>query len=359
MEAALRDMVLDRFDSLTGLYERSAVEEFARRLVRENRPFSLFLIDGDNFKDINDGYGHSVGDKVICIIADKIRAAFADDGVVGRFGGDEFIVVLPDVVDYDAVWQSCRTCHSQFHDFSVPSYPSIFITITTGLSRFPNDGAGYEELFEKADKALYRGKTKGRSCFIIYLDEKHKNIKVHSSESAVSGSLQQHNSIFGLLSESERLAETIPALLRFFSVNLMIDHVGIQGSSDLLFSEVYSLSRGREFSHIDNALISLNINKNTSVFYMNNMKQLSSAHQDVLIARCSEQQIMSMFYAEISYGGTFYGYLRADSTSISRIWQHSDMDLLLTAAKAIGMMLHFQGKTLEDIAFSEKHVVVG
>lgn len=349
MDDSLLHFVQEKFDSLTGVYERSAMEDFARTLIAKSRPFSLILIDGDNFKNVNDGYGHKVGDLVITLIAEKLRAAFRRCGVVGRFGGDEFIVIVPDVVGYDDIWRICHDTHARFDDFSVPGHPAIFMTITVGLSRSPNDGSTYETLFEKADKALYRGKQKGRSCFIIYLDEKHRDIKVHSDGSKGSSSMQMHSTIFRLFSQSQDLRESILRLLHFFSASLMIDHVGIQGRSALLFSEVHPLSRGREFSHIDNALISLNMNESSSIFYMNDVKQLLSVHQSTLAKKCEEQRIVSIFLAEISYADTFYGYLRAETTATLRIWQNADMDLLLTAAKALGMALHYQNATLEDV----------
>ena len=354
MDTSLSSKIEPKFDALTGSYERFSIENFARYLLSENHPYSLILIDGDNFKNVNDGYGHKVGDLVIKIIANKLKDAFDEKGFVGRFGGDEFMIVLPDIVEYDEVWQVCHDVHGFFEDFSVPGYPAIFITITTGLSRFPKDGSNYEELFEKADKALYRGKQKGRSCFIIYLDEKHKSIKIHSSDSPTANSMQQHNTIFNLLAKSKDLSESIPYILKFFTTTLMIDHVAIQGKKSLLFSEIYSLSRGKNFSYIDNALISLNINKTTEIFYMNETKQLSQVHQNTLVKKFAEQQIVSTFFAEISYAGKFYGYLRADTTITFRIWQHTDMDLLLTAAKVIAMSLFYQNKTLEDLCESNQ-----
>ncbi|MCR4822937.1 MAG: GGDEF domain-containing protein [Treponema sp.] len=349
MEQSLFSKIEAKFDSLTGVYERFAMENFARTLIQENHPFSLLLIDGDNFKNVNDGFGHSVGDLVIKVIANRIKEGVGEDGLVGRFGGDEFMAIIPDIVEYDAIWNKCREIHAEFENFSVPEYPSIFVTITSGLFRFPKDGSTYEELFEKADKALYRGKQKGRSCFIIYLDEKHKDIKIHSSNAPSQNSLQQHTSIFSLMSKSDDLRKSIPLLLQYFTTNLMIEHVCIQGKKDIVFSEVYSLSRGKKFSFIDNSLISLNVNKAMSVFYMNDVRQLSTLHQESLLKKLDEQIIVSTFFAEISYDNTFYGYLRADMTANMRIWQNSDMDLLITAAKAIAMALHYQNKSLEDL----------
>ena len=349
MDSSLALKLEQKYDSLTGTFERNPVEKFAKELISENHPFSLLLIDGDNFKNVNDNFGHKVGDIVIKLIAEKIKSAFDGIGIVGRFGGDEFIVVLPDIVEYDEVWAACNTLSLQFREFTVPDYPSIFITITTGLSRFPQDGSDYDTLFEKADKALYRGKQKGRSCFIIYLDSKHKNIKVLSSDSPTTNSMQLISTVFMLLGKSSNLKISIPYLLTFFTTTLMIDHIAVQGKKSLLFSEVYSLSKGKEFSYIDNSLISLNINPSIGIFCLTDIHQLSFVHQKTLEYEFEKQLVISTFYAEISYAGNFYGYLRADATASRRIWQHSDMDLLLTAAKSIAMALYFQDKTLEDL----------
>ena len=349
MDKELKKLIENKMDSLTNVYERFSIENFARKLIEIDRSFSLILIDGDNFKNVNDSYGHKVGDIVIKIIAEKLKSVFEDIAFVGRFGGDEFMVVLPDVTDYDDVWQTCRNTFAEFKNFSVPNYPAISITITIGLSRFSTDGILYEDLFEKADKALYRGKQKGRACFIIYLDEKHKDIKIQSSLTPSANSMQMHNTIFSMFSKTKDLKESILYLLQFFTTNLMIDHVGIQGKDKLLFSEVYSLSRGKKFSYVDNTLISLNINKTTSIFCIGDTKQLLPNHQTELLKLFESQIVCSSVYAEISYSDIFYGYLRADMTTTFRIWQNSDMDLLLTAAKLIAMVLYYQNKTLEDL----------
>ncbi len=350
MDANLLSLIQNRLDPLTGVYERFAIEDFARTLISKKHPFIFMLVDGDNFKNINDGYGHSVGDKVIVLIAQKLKASYKDIGFVGRFGGDEFVIIVPDVEEYNDTWQTCHKAFGEFETFSVPDYPAIFMTITMGVARYAKDGNCYETIFEKADKALYRGKQKGRSCFIIYLDEKHKDIKIHSSDGLGANSMQLHNTIFSLLAKSDNLKKTLPYLLQFFTTTLMIDHMAVQGKFSMLFSEVYALSRTKEFSYIDNALITLNVNKATSIFYMNDIRQLTAVHQETLMEQCESQGVYSIFCAEISYGDTFYGYLRADTTVTLRIWQHEDMDLLVTAAKTIALLLHFQGKTLEDYA---------
>lgn len=347
MKNALRGAV-EKNDYLTGVYERSVLEDATRRYIAEKLPFSLLLVDVDNFKNINDGYGHAVGDKIIISVATMLKEVVGDRGAVGRFGGDEFIILVPDIVDYNEVWQFCHDIFAAIDGLSISEYPGIVITITLGLSRAPLDGGTYEILFEKADKALYRGKVKGRGCFIIYLDEKHKDIKLLSSKDTAINSMQLHNQIFKILTRRKNLADTIPSLIKFLSTNLMIDHLALQGKTKLLFSEVYPISKIKEFTFIENALIKPNISNSMGIFFVNDISKWKLSNQEKLRECIERQKIGSAFYAEISFGKTFYGYFRAD-TGDPCIWQSGKMDLLITAANAIGMMLHMQKIELDDL----------
>ena len=337
-----------RYDYLTQIYERSVIEDLMRGCIREKQPFMLVLIDVDNFKNINDGYGHAVGDKVIATVAHRLRDHLGDRGILGRFGGDEFIMLVPGITEYDDAWQFCRHMFTEMDGIRIEGYPSILITMTVGLSRFPLDAADYEGLFEKADKALYRGKIKGRSCFIIYLDSKHKNIKLVSSKDAVMNIMQVQGQIFALLQQSEDLRQSIPQIFKLLSVHLMIDHLALQGKGSLLFSEIYPLSTIHDFAYIDNELIMPNISNSLGVFYINEVDHMNAFNQEALHEAFTAQKIWSVCYVSISYGDTFYGILRSD-LAFHRIWQHTDMNLLLTVAKSIGMILHYQHKTLDTL----------
>jgi len=338
-----------QIDQLTGLYERQAIVEYAEHLISRKSPFSLALIDIDNFKNVNDSFGHSVGDKVIKAIAEKIKRAFGTNGIVGRFGGDEFIVIIPRIVDYDDIWNLCRRVFCIVDGFESRDIPALYITCTMGLSRFDKDGSDYNTLMEKTDKALYRGKTKGRSCFIIYLAEKHEKIQLQSSDDTTSNSLQMHNLVFKALSHSSDLGASINNLFKQLSSALMLDHIAIQSETQLLFSNVFTLSDIQKYDFISNELIEPNISLGMSIFYCNDVNQLFHLKQDNFCKELRRQKIKSTFYAEISFGSKFFGYLRCDSSSTHRIWQYRDMDLLLTAAKAIAMILYYKDKELDDL----------
>lgn len=336
-------------DYLTGLYTRDVIVDYAKYLISEEIPFSLSLVDIDNFKNVNDNYGHTTGDHVISFLADKLREAFGERGVVGRFGGDEFMVVIRDITEYDAVWSLLREVHKSVDGVRPPDSPNLYLTCTFGLSRYPLDAPDYDSLFELTDKALYRGKIKGRNCFIIYLESKHKNIQLHSADDTTISSMQMHTQIFRFLNSAPHIQDGIIDLLLFLGSNLMLDHIGIQTREGLYFSQVHSLSLSQEFKSITNPFFMDSVSPSMGVFYINDTNNLDSINQGALLKECREQEIKSSLYAQICFNETIYGYIRADSTSTARIWQYKDMDLLITAANAIAMSLHFQNKKIEEL----------
>lgn len=336
-------------DSLTGLYDRGVIVEYTNKLIKENIPFSLALVDIDNFKNVNDNYGHAAGDEIIKLVAEKLQNELKGTGIVGRFGGDEFLFVIENIVQYEALWKLCRVLFKKVDGFPIQGLPGCFITCTTGLSRFPLDGSTYSELMEKTDKALYRGKQKGRSCFIIYLDSKHKNIVLHSDQKAPDTAIQRITTMFKLLNMQKSLKEGILAVLNNFSSSMMIDHLAVQSNDKLLFSVVHPLSKIKDFSFVDRKLFELDVSNTAGIFAINERRQLAALKQTELFNELSKQSIKSTAYASIEYNGKIYGYLRADTTSHDRIWQNEDLELLVTAANAIATSLHYQNIELNDL----------
>ncbi len=336
-------------DSLTGLYDRQVIIEYANNLIKENVPFSLALVDIDNFKNVNDNYGHTAGDKIICSIAKKLKDNIAEKGVVGRFGGDEFIFVVKNITEYDKIWKFCRELFKKIDGLTLEGLPGCYITCTTGLSRFPLDGNSYDVLMEKTDKALYRGKQKGRSCFIIYLDSKHKDIVLHTDNDKTANPMQRITTMYKLLNMQSNLKDGILAVLNNFSSTMMVDHLSLQSKDKLLFSIVHPLSQHKDFSFISNELFKIGLSNTNGIFYINERQQLKALKQEKLLKTFNSQEIKSAAYAVIKYNDYVYGYLRADTTNHARIWQNDDLELLVTAANAIATALHYQNLELDDL----------
>ncbi|MCQ4637265.1 sensor domain-containing diguanylate cyclase [Anaerovorax odorimutans] len=156
-------------DSLSGLYNKAATQELIRRLLAEaqGNTYAFFILDIDNFKKVNDTYGHVVGDQVIADFAQKIKQQFRKEDVVGRIGGDEFVVFVP-ASSAELVEKKAKNLTQ------VLQYPftdgDVYCQISTsiGVAVAPEAGTDFETLYKNADQALYRTKEKGKKGYTIY-----------------------------------------------------------------------------------------------------------------------------------------------------------------------------------------------
>lgn len=165
-ELARRRMV---FDALTGLHNRLHFDEAAPHALAQARryqePLSLMILDGDRVKDVNDRFSHIEGDRVLKLMGATIAAEVRAADIACRYGGDEFVVVLPRTSPESARAQAER-CHARLRDACTtaePAYPWGLVTFSVGIASFPEDGPfeTIEDLFRVADRRLYAGKRAG------------------------------------------------------------------------------------------------------------------------------------------------------------------------------------------------------
>lgn len=158
-------------DALTGLYNRryinEALERELARAEREHRPISFVMLDIDHFKNINDTFGHNVGDAVLQNLATQLLSQSRINDVVCRYGGDEFLVILPNVTAEIALKMTERWRKIFLESEALVEYLDIQITVSCGISQYPLHGTTTEELISAADKALYQAKESGRNQVII------------------------------------------------------------------------------------------------------------------------------------------------------------------------------------------------
>lgn len=155
-------------DGLTGVYNRREFEkrlsEETHRARRYNEVFSILMLDVDHFKDVNDRYGHQAGDEALITVADLIRLNVRPVDVVCRYGGEELAVILPqtDVSGARIVAERIRSTIAESLT-TTPQGDTIHITVSIGLSTFPQDGDTGARLVNAADQALYAAKQDGRN----------------------------------------------------------------------------------------------------------------------------------------------------------------------------------------------------
>lgn len=156
-------------DEMTKLLNKATAEKMAKQILEEypDENHAILMIDIDNFKNVNDSLGHDVGDHVISVVAGIISMQFGGSDIVGRIGGDEFMVFMKDVKDREDARRKAQNivdalCKKE--NLSIPDCVSVSI----GMAFSDESGIEYEPLFKKADEALYVSKEKGKSCYTEY-----------------------------------------------------------------------------------------------------------------------------------------------------------------------------------------------
>jgi diguanylate cyclase len=158
-------------DGLTGIYNRRAFDDYLQSLTERNllqrHDFALLLMDIDDFKAVNDTYGHPVGDRVILAMAETCRQMVRSDDFLGRYGGEEFVIVLPGASRRNAAKkakQICTTIHSTRYTLDESdAHPSLALTVSIGVAAY-KQGDAAATILERADQALYSAKRAGKNC---------------------------------------------------------------------------------------------------------------------------------------------------------------------------------------------------
>ncbi|HBT55994.1 MAG TPA: hypothetical protein DEA92_02440, partial [Pseudomonas sp.] len=161
-----------RQDPLTGLGNRALLEsELDRMILRGQRSptgFALLYIDLDYFKQINDTFGHGLGDLLLAVIANRLRRTMRQDDLIARIGGDEFVALLNDLHDpNDAALIASKIIHTLSEPITLSGH-HLLVSASVGIATFPGHGATAAELLQHADQALYRAKANGRNGYAFF-----------------------------------------------------------------------------------------------------------------------------------------------------------------------------------------------
>ena len=158
-------------DSLTNIYNahtaRKKAEEYLENIDAEG-DCALLIIDLDDFKSVNDKHGHMFGDEVLVKSADTIRNLFRSLDIVGRIGGEEFMVLMKDIPNREIVKKRCTQLNAAFHEIFREELGGRILSCSIGVAIAPENGKIYSDLFRHADAALYRAKDKGKDGYVFY-----------------------------------------------------------------------------------------------------------------------------------------------------------------------------------------------
>jgi diguanylate cyclase (GGDEF)-like protein len=159
--------VLSETDELTGVLNMRAFTAVAERAFhqaeRYARPFSVLMIDSDSLKQVNDSYGHENGNRLLRLTVECIQGQLRQTDLIARYGGDEFVVLLPETPVSGAVGVADRIRRSMESTPLPTREGTVTATLSIGIAGYPNHGVDFESVLEKADQAMYASKTGGKN----------------------------------------------------------------------------------------------------------------------------------------------------------------------------------------------------
>jgi diguanylate cyclase (GGDEF)-like protein/PAS domain S-box-containing protein len=167
---------LAHYDALTNLPNRlllqSRLEHAIEQAKRYNKKVGLLFIDLDDFKKVNDSLGHSVGDELLLSITERWVGRIREEDTLGRFGGDEFLIIIENVSNTEELGVVARDIINELNEpFKLPSKNIIHSETSIGISIYPDDGNTMLQLIQSAETAMYRSKEKGRNSFSFFTEE--------------------------------------------------------------------------------------------------------------------------------------------------------------------------------------------
>ena len=167
-------------DILTSLPNRLLAKDRAKQIFarakRLNKKAAVLFVDLDGFKTVNDSLGHSVGDEVIKKVAKRLQSSIRESDTLSRQGGDEFIVILPDLEDVNEAKEKSEELLEQLKVPFQINHHSISLSASIGISLFPDQGDSFESLLQNADAAMYKAKETGKNDYCIFNDQMKHNL---------------------------------------------------------------------------------------------------------------------------------------------------------------------------------------
>ena len=342
----LRLLDKSRTDSMTGLYNKATTEEEIRIALRDARPGSfgvLFMIDIDNFKDVNDSMGHLAGDSIIIEIARQLRRTFRQDDIIGRVGGDEFHVYMRDVSETAGIRTRARSLCSSIRTLFKNSNVSNAISVSVGIAVTERPIA-YEDLFRQADVALYHAKGNGKNRYEFFGQSSGGDAGGVQTSPPLAANAVRNNimvDIIDILFSMYDMHEGIDNALHFIGNTLRVDKILIfkyspDGKSASIAHEWCSDPKwrsGERFQNVPVEAVKLPQTRDFSgIYYCSDFSEILSEGKTFIL----DGAISSLLQCDIVCDGRVIGHIGFEERGNRRIWTQQEVDALILMSKIIG-----------------------
>ena len=338
-------------DALTGLYNKGHARELIdEALAVPGTTKALLVLDMDGFKKVNDNLGHLFGDAVISDMALSLAEVFSSDGdIIGRVGGDEFVVLIRDVESRDALVSRCEALRDMLRrSFEYGKNRTLNVSGSVGIALSPQFGSSFETLFSCADKALYEAKRRGRDTQVFYTDELREGEKKNVGENEIAEGRQtllDHpvEFIFRMLYETGNPRVTVETLLSLFAKYFMVQRVVIyqnQGENPGCWFEWHAAGTlPTEEAH--EGAVGEFLNRNYRKEIYGHFLEFSDTTKinGPMAKTLADRNIFALLYASVMDGEKRIGCVGFEDCRGPRIWTKREHEVLRTFADILGTFL--------------------
>ncbi len=349
-------------DLLTNCYNKMSAEYLIKDKLAQHPEGNhvLFIADIDNFKSINDNFGHFFGDEVLKEIASGLRGVFRDADIVARIGGDEFTVFLENVSDMGLIRKKAENVLKIYSKTYSGEYKNYSISGSLGIAMYPKDGSTYDELYQNADKALYQAKLSGKNRCVIYSEDLNigtmrSTTKIENAD-RIAGSFFDYEligAVFNMLYEKSGDDSSIETALKFICQKYNADRCYIFETLDegKTYDNTFEWCKAGVNSEINNLQeLPADIfedfieNAHNNVIYSNNLRE--TLEIDTAFETMAAQGIKSFVHAQIKKDGLMTFFIGLDDCEKARIWSEKEINSLQYIGKLISIIL--QGLRLNN-----------
>jgi putative two-component system response regulator len=336
-------------DGLTKLLNKDSCQRLVTLALAERTPDErscLLILDLDNFKTVNDSYGHLYGDALLIQVSTTLRKLFRAQDIVARIGGDEFLVFLKGIPDVDTLRNKCELMMNAFRDLFGRLMPNLNVSCSMGCALAPEHGTTYSQLFQHADKALYNVKNLGKNCYHIYDPmEQYQVLNGMACTTRVDSDEQLSDSddafvrfVFHRLYESRDLNATIDELLAFIGTRFQVSRMYIFENSpdntccfntfEWCNTDIPSAKEALQCLSYETDIPGWpDFFDDDGIFYCTDITKLPPHFRNLL----EPHGIRSMLCCSMMDGDVFRGFVGFDEYTSNRLWtrdQISALDLL-------------------------------
>ncbi|MGN0376148.1 MAG: GGDEF domain-containing protein [Suilimivivens sp.] len=326
--------------------DKKSITEYARKcLLTASGKVHLIILDLDDFKVINDTYGHMVGDEVLIKSANIIKDAIGSCGIVGRIGGDEMMIVLNRIENHAELRNMLRSIRTGIEWAYKNTNSDLHITCSIGVATYPDHGDNYDRIFQLADRMLYIAKNKGKNRYVIYTPELH--------DKTVSPDLKNDadkNNHFEALRDDK--AGVMQRLVNEFLIRKIVPYSTVLTEIGYCFEldeimMVYENMKlcslwnhdgfvddfeNRSYLTLETGFLE-GFNKD-NILIVNGIFNLEE-NAPVLSHVLAERGVESALFYKMVKNGTMFGYIMFAKKNRRQMWSELDKTLLATAGKVI------------------------